>query len=38
MCNCKRAPKRIVRTEKHCDHIKTVYSDGTRVINYLPRR
>lgn len=29
--------KRIIRTEKHCDHIKTVFNDGTWVINYLPR-
>ena len=38
MCQCKREPKRIARTEKNCDHIKTVFTDGTWVINYLPGR
>ena len=38
MCQCKKPEKRIVRTEQWCDHVKTVFDDGTWVINYLPRR
>ena len=37
MCKCTRPP-RLLRSEKHCDRIVSVYTDGRRVTNFLPRR
>lgn len=30
-------PVRLVRTEKHCDRVVKVFSDGRRITNFLPR-
>jgi hypothetical protein len=38
MCKCTKPTTKLIRTEKHCDRIVSVYSDGRRVTNYLPRR
>jgi hypothetical protein len=35
MCNC--TTPRLLRTEKHCDRVVKVFSDGRRVTNFLPR-
>ncbi len=37
MCNCTNPAPRLLRTEKHCDRIVSVYTDGRRVTNFLPR-
>lgn len=37
MCNCTKPAPRLVRTMKYCDRVVSVYSDGRRVTNYLPR-
>lgn len=37
MCNCTKPAPKLLRTEKHCDRVIRVYSDGRRVTNYLPR-
>lgn len=31
MCKCKKPEVKLERTEKHCDHVLWVYSDGKRV-------
>jgi len=35
MCRCP-APY-LARTEKHCDRVVKVYSNGRRITNFLPR-
>ncbi len=37
MCKCVKQEAKLVRTEKHCDRIVSVYSDGRKVTNFLPR-
>jgi hypothetical protein len=42
MCKCTKQEgygygAKLIRTEKHCDRIVRVYTDGRRVTNFLPR-
>ena len=37
MCKCTKPEPKLIRTEKHCDRVISVYSDGRRVTNFLPR-
>ncbi len=37
MCKCTKPEPTLIRTEKHCDRIVSVWSDGRKVTNFLPR-
>ena len=37
MCKCTKPEPKLIRTEKHCDRIVIVWSDGRKVTNFLPR-
>lgn len=37
MCKCTKPEPTLVMTRKFCDRIVSVYSDGRRVTNFLPR-